>query len=183
MLATLAAQAFVSLGFYAFLLFASNPLRHRFQSQVFRLANELGMALAASRKDVVEQGALFSYSYEFAKIGNAAAARYDLGRFGAEVFAVNLVAAGFLREIGILLTAIMVAGRSGSAFTAQIGSMKLREEIDAVLPEVVNTSAPRVTATTLSCCSQPAAKALIERSRGSTQIASPSIRLISPAMT
>ncbi len=57
-------------------LFASNPLRHRFQSQVFRLANELGMAIAASRKDVVEQGALFSYSYEFAKIGNAAASRY-----------------------------------------------------------------------------------------------------------
>ena len=56
----------------------------------------------------------------------------QLRRFGAEVFAVNLVAAGFLREIGILLTAIMVAGRSGSAFTAQIGSMKLREEIDAM---------------------------------------------------
>ena len=44
----------------------------------------------------------------------------------------NLVAVSFLREIGILLTAIMVAGRSGSAFTAQIGSMKLREEIDAM---------------------------------------------------
>jgi phospholipid/cholesterol/gamma-HCH transport system permease protein len=56
----------------------------------------------------------------------------QLKRFGAEVFAVNLLAAGFLREIGILLTAIMVAGRSGSAFTAQIGSMKLREEIDAM---------------------------------------------------
>lgn len=56
----------------------------------------------------------------------------QLRQFGAEVFAVNLLAAGFLREIGILLTAIMVAGRSGSAFTAQIGSMKLREEIDAM---------------------------------------------------
>lgn len=56
----------------------------------------------------------------------------QLRRFGAEVFTVNLVAAGFLREIGILLTAIMVAGRSGSAFTAQIGSMKLREEVDAM---------------------------------------------------
>ncbi len=56
----------------------------------------------------------------------------QLKRFGAEVFTVNLVAAGFLREMGILLTAIMVAGRSGSAFTAQIGSMKLREEIDAM---------------------------------------------------
>ncbi len=56
----------------------------------------------------------------------------QLARFGGEVFTVNLVAVSFLREIGILLTAIMVAGRSGSAFTAQIGSMKLREEIDAM---------------------------------------------------
>lgn len=56
----------------------------------------------------------------------------QLARFGAEVFTVNLVAVSFLREVGILLTAIMVAGRSGSAFTAQIGSMKMREEIDAM---------------------------------------------------
>jgi phospholipid/cholesterol/gamma-HCH transport system permease protein len=56
----------------------------------------------------------------------------QLARFGGEIFTVNLVAVSFLREIGILLTAIMVAGRSGSAFTAQIGSMKLREEIDAM---------------------------------------------------
>lgn len=56
----------------------------------------------------------------------------QLQRFGAEVFTINLVAVSVLREVGILLTAIMVAGRSGSAFTAQIGSMKLREEIDAM---------------------------------------------------
>jgi phospholipid/cholesterol/gamma-HCH transport system permease protein len=56
----------------------------------------------------------------------------QLRRFGGEIFTVNLVGVSFLREIGILLTAIMVAGRSGSAFTAQIGSMKLREEIDAM---------------------------------------------------
>ena len=56
----------------------------------------------------------------------------QLRRFGGEIFTVNLVAVSFLREIGILLTAIMVAGRSGSAFTAQIGSMKLREEVDAM---------------------------------------------------
>jgi phospholipid/cholesterol/gamma-HCH transport system permease protein len=56
----------------------------------------------------------------------------QLKRFGGEIFTVNLVAVSFLREIGILLTSIMVAGRSGSAFTAQIGSMKLREEIDAM---------------------------------------------------
>jgi len=56
----------------------------------------------------------------------------QLRLFGAEPFAVNMVAILTLREIGILLTAIMVAGRSGSAFTAEIGSMKMREEIDAM---------------------------------------------------
>jgi len=56
----------------------------------------------------------------------------QLSRFGADVFTVNLVAIVFLREVGILLTAIIVAGRSGSAFTAEIGSMKMREEIDAM---------------------------------------------------
>ena len=56
----------------------------------------------------------------------------QLRAFGAELFAVNMVAILALREVGILLTAIMVAGRSGSAFTAEIGSMKMREEIDAM---------------------------------------------------
>ncbi|MEO7063669.1 MAG: ABC transporter permease, partial [Dokdonella sp.] len=52
--------------------------------------------------------------------------------FGASIFTVELIGYSFLREFGVLLTAIMVAGRSGSAFTAQIGSMKSREEIDAI---------------------------------------------------
>ena len=56
----------------------------------------------------------------------------QLESFGAELFAVNMVAILVLREVGVLLTAIMVAGRSGSAFTAEIGSMKMREEIDAM---------------------------------------------------
>lgn len=56
----------------------------------------------------------------------------QLRLFGAEIFVVDLVAISVLREIGILLTAIVVAGRSGSAFTAQIGTMKLREEVDAM---------------------------------------------------
>ncbi|MEM7169988.1 MAG: MlaE family lipid ABC transporter permease subunit [Pseudomonadota bacterium] len=56
----------------------------------------------------------------------------QLARFGAQIFTVNLVAIGVLREMGILLTAIIVAGRSGSAFTAQIGTMKVNEEIDAL---------------------------------------------------
>ena len=56
----------------------------------------------------------------------------QLRRFGAEIFVVNLIGVSILREIGILLTAIIIAGRSGSAFTASIGSMKVREEIDAM---------------------------------------------------
>ena len=56
----------------------------------------------------------------------------QLRQFGAEVFVVDLIAVSVLRELGILLTAIIVAGRSGSAFTAAIGSMKVREELDAM---------------------------------------------------
>lgn len=57
---------------------------------------------------------------------------FQLRRFGAEIFVVDLVSISTLRELGVLLTAIMVAGRSGSAFAAQIGSMKLNEEVDAM---------------------------------------------------
>ncbi len=56
----------------------------------------------------------------------------QLRQFGAEVFVVELISISVLRELGILLTAIIVAGRSGSAFTASIGSMKVQEEIDAM---------------------------------------------------
>ena len=55
-----------------------------------------------------------------------------LREFGAALYTVDLIVYSFLREFGVLLTAIMVAGRSGSAFTAQLGSMKSREEIDAI---------------------------------------------------
>ncbi|MGF1608030.1 MAG: MlaE family ABC transporter permease, partial [Kiloniellales bacterium] len=56
----------------------------------------------------------------------------QLARFGAQIYTVNLVGVGVLREMGIILTAIIVAGRSGSAFTAQIGTMQVNEEIDAM---------------------------------------------------
>jgi phospholipid/cholesterol/gamma-HCH transport system permease protein len=55
-----------------------------------------------------------------------------LASFGASIFTVDLVAFSFLREFGVLLTAILMAGRTASAFTAQIGSMKANEEIDAI---------------------------------------------------
>ncbi len=56
----------------------------------------------------------------------------QLQQFGAEIFTVNLTGRLALRELGVLMTAIMVAGRSGSAFAAQIGTMKLTEEVDAM---------------------------------------------------
>ncbi len=57
---------------------------------------------------------------------------FQLRNFGAEIFVVDLVGILQLREIGVLLTAIMIAGRSGSAITAEIGSMRMREEVDAL---------------------------------------------------
>lgn len=56
----------------------------------------------------------------------------QLQRFGAQIFVVDLISISVLRELGILLTAILIAGRSGSAFTAQIGTMKVNEEVSAM---------------------------------------------------
>jgi phospholipid/cholesterol/gamma-HCH transport system permease protein len=57
---------------------------------------------------------------------------FHFRKFGAESYVVDLVGILVLREIGVLIVAIMVAGRSGSAYTAELGSMKMREEIDAL---------------------------------------------------
>jgi phospholipid/cholesterol/gamma-HCH transport system permease protein len=56
----------------------------------------------------------------------------QLQDFGADIFVVDLITVGVLRELGVLLTAIIIAGRSGSAFAAEIGAMKLNEEVDAL---------------------------------------------------
>ncbi|WP_136162649.1 ABC transporter permease [Sphingomonas flavalba] len=56
----------------------------------------------------------------------------QLRQFGAEIYTINLIGRLTLRELGVLMTAIMIAGRSGSAFAAQLGTMKLTEEIDAM---------------------------------------------------
>ncbi|ACF02981.1 ABC transporter permease [Rhodopseudomonas palustris] len=57
---------------------------------------------------------------------------FHFRKFGADVFVVDMLGVLVLREIGVLLVSIMVAGRSGSAYTAELGSMKMREEIDAL---------------------------------------------------
>ena len=77
----------------------------------------------------------------------------QLRQFGAEAFTINLVGRLTLRELGVLMTAIMVAGRSGSAFAAQLGTMKLTEEVDAMRTIGVSPMEalvlPRVIAATL----------------------------------
>lgn len=55
-----------------------------------------------------------------------------LGQFGAQIFVANLIGLAILRELGPLMTAIVLAGRTGSAFAAELGTMKVREEIDAL---------------------------------------------------
>ncbi|WP_448582238.1 MlaE family lipid ABC transporter permease subunit [Thermaurantiacus sp.] len=77
----------------------------------------------------------------------------QLEQFGAQLFTINLIGRATFRELGILLTAIMVAGRSASAFAAQIGTMKLNEELDAMrtigLDPVEVLVVPRVIALTI----------------------------------
>jgi len=78
----------------------------------------------------------------------------QLARFGAQAFTVDMVGLSILREIGVLLTAIIVAGRSGSAFTAQIGTMRVNLEVDAMstmgLHPIEVLVIPRITALLLT---------------------------------
>lgn len=79
---------------------------------------------------------------------------FQLLKFGASSYTVSLIGILVLRELGVLLTSIMIAGRSGSAITAEIGSMKMREEIDALrvmgLSPIEVLIAPRVLALVVS---------------------------------
>ena len=97
------------------------PWRLRFTSLVYHM-QEVGL-------NSVPIVALMSFLIGVVLAFQGAA---QLKQFGAGIFIVDLIAVSILRELGILLTAIIVAGRSGSAFTAAIGSMKMREEIDAM---------------------------------------------------
>jgi phospholipid/cholesterol/gamma-HCH transport system permease protein len=62
----------------------------------------------------------------------------QLAGLGVDIYVVDLVTIGVLRELGVLLTSIIVAGRSGSAFAAELGAMKLNEEVDALIATGVN---------------------------------------------
>ncbi len=65
-------------------------------------------------------------------------AAYQLKRVGALIYVANLVGVSMTRELGPILTAIIIAGRSGSAFAAEIGSMKVEEEVDALVTMGIN---------------------------------------------
>ena len=119
--ATLDLLNFIGLTLVSLLRVMTNPKRWRLASVVHHM-EEAGL-------NAVPIVALMSFmigavvAFMGAKI---------LQQFNATVFVVDLVALAVLREFGVLLAAILVAGRSGSAFTAQLGSMKIREEIDAL---------------------------------------------------
>ena len=66
----------------------------------------------------------------------------SLKMFGVEVYVADLIAIGLFRELGPLVTAIILAGRSGSAFAAEIGTMKVDEELDALTSRSTPTPAP-----------------------------------------
>ena len=135
------------LGFFGALLIAfwnviKNPRRFRFNAVVQRF-------------EVVGVHALFIIGLMSFLVGIVIAQQgaVQLRQFGAEVFTINLVGRSSIKELGVLMTAIMVAGRSGSSFAAQLGSMKLAEEVDAMRTIGVSPMEalviPRVLATVL----------------------------------
>lgn len=98
-----------------------SPRRFRFTS-IVRHIDETGV-------DAIPVVALIAFLISVVLAYQAAA---ELRNFGAEIFTINMVALSVLREMGVLLTTIIVAGRSGSAFAAEIGVMKVNEEVDAM---------------------------------------------------
>ncbi len=104
-----------------FLRNLAQPRRFRFHS-IIRHIDETGMrALPIIGLLAILTSMVIAYQ-----------AATQLQKFGASIFTVDLTVISLLREMGVLITAIMVAGRSGSAFAAEIGVMKLREEVDAL---------------------------------------------------
>lgn len=122
---------------------------------IIRHPGRLRFNAVVQRFEVVGVGALGIIGLMSFLIGIVIAQQgaVQLRQFGAEVFTINLVGRITIRELGVLMTAIMVAGRSGSAFAAQLGSMKLAEEVDAMrtigVPPVEALVLPRVLATTI----------------------------------
>ena len=114
-------MVFIGRIFTRFLLNFSHPRHFRFPS-IVRHIYEAGIQAVPI---VALLGFLMSMVISYQ-------AAIQLQKFGADIFTIDLSVISILREMGVLITAIMVAGRSGSAFAAEIGVMKLREEVDAL---------------------------------------------------
>ncbi|MGH6665497.1 MAG: ABC transporter permease, partial [Pseudolabrys sp.] len=99
----------------------AHPSRFRFTAMVHQLDNAgwravpIIMLITFLIGGIIAQQGIFHFS-----------------KFGADIYVVDMVGILVLREIGVLIVAIMVAGRSGSAYTAELGTMQMREEIDAL---------------------------------------------------
>jgi len=105
-----------------------------FANVIRRPARRFRLNAVVTRFDVVGVRALGIIGLMSFLIGIVIAQQgaVQLAQFGAEIYTINLIGRITVRELGVLMTAIMVAGRSGSAFAAQIGTMKITEEIDAM---------------------------------------------------
>lgn len=112
---------FLGLMTLTFLRLARTPWRIRFRAVVFHIEQTGLNALPILGLLTFLIGVVLAYQ-----------GADQLRRFGADIYVVNLLGVSVLREIGTLMTAIIVAGRSGSAFTAQIGTMKVNQEVDAI---------------------------------------------------
>lgn len=101
-----------------------------------------GIRFKASISEMVKTGynsiPIVSVISLFVGVILALQAAYQLKRFGALIYVANLVGVSLTRELGPIMTAIIVSGRSGSAFAAEIGSMKAAEEVDALISMGIN---------------------------------------------
>lgn len=107
------------------------PVRHRMlrSADLLRAADEAGVKAIPL---VLLLGVLIGLILAFQSL-------VPMRRFGADIYVANLVSLGLVRELGPLLTAMVLAGRSGSAFAAEIGTMKINQELDALTTMGVDT--------------------------------------------
>jgi phospholipid/cholesterol/gamma-HCH transport system permease protein len=113
--------AFLGESVVALLRLPSRPRMWRW-AELLRIADEAGVRAVPL---ALLMGALMGLILSFQSL-------IPLRRFGADIYASNLVAVSLLRELGPLLAAVILAGRTGSAFAAEIGTMKVNEELDAL---------------------------------------------------
>ena len=105
-----------------FIKFLKNPIKNIRWSEVLHIMEKSGV-------DAIFLSALIGFLFGLIMSFQSA---IPMQRFGAEIFVANLVSLSLFRELGPLMTAIILAGRTGSSFAAEIGTMKVNEELDAL---------------------------------------------------